>query len=161
MEIVNTSLVPAAEAIEFLLRGGGLARMIGADACACFVVSREIRAADFFDHLIRHVETIDSTTREHIAFIVFYGGSSQVLARAGGSYVPSQIEHALKQLDQTAALKELNSSLVPVAALKQHVTVQPRDKWNIPRDVRKRDVEQPFLLPHDVLAWYLYKHIGL
>jgi TIR domain len=87
--------VPAAEAVEFLLRGGGLARMIGTDTCPCFVVSREISAPNFFDHLIRHVEAIDSTTREHIAFIVFYGDSSQVLARAGGTYERYQYTRAM------------------------------------------------------------------
>lgn len=85
MEIVNTTNASAQECINFLLNRGGLRRIIGPNSCACFVVSRPLDAPLFFDELVNNITTIDSTTRNHIAFVVFYGESS-VYARASSDY---------------------------------------------------------------------------
>ena len=93
MEIVNTTDINAAEAIEFLIDLGGLKRLIGTDACACFVVSRPIDTPRFYTQLIENVMSIDSTTRQHIAFIVFYGDST-IYARATSYHERYQMTEA-------------------------------------------------------------------
>ena len=89
MEIVNTTSVTPAQAVEFLIERDFLRRLIGTDACACFVVARSIHASAFHDRLIENITTIDSTTRDHIAFVVFYS-ESKLHARAGYDYDPWQ-----------------------------------------------------------------------
>src|ERR1700748_917122 len=93
MEVINTTSISLQETVEFLLNGGGLEGIVGGEACACFGVSRELNAPDFFEHLISHVATIDSTTRNHIAFVVFYG-ESILNARATPNHKAYQVTRA-------------------------------------------------------------------
>lgn len=93
MEVVNTTDVTPAEAVEFLIESGGLEKIMGPDACACFVVSRPINTPDFFGRLIENAGSIDSTTRQQVAFVVFYGEST-IYARASSYHEPYQLTEA-------------------------------------------------------------------
>jgi len=93
MEVVNTTGVLPATCVASLLERRGLERLIGTDACACFVVARPLDAPHLFEHLIKNVASIDSTTHQHIAFIVFYGEST-VDARANHYHEPYQTVEA-------------------------------------------------------------------
>ena len=93
MEIVNTTSVSPEKYLGFLLKGGGLKQLIGSTSCACFVVTRPIDTPHFFDHLIENVTTVDSTTRQYIAFVVFHGEST-VYARASRYHEPYQLTQA-------------------------------------------------------------------
>jgi len=96
VEVVNTTTISPAECIAFLLDRGGLNRLIGANSCACFVVSRPLDAPNFYARLIKNVATIDATIRQYIAFIVFYGEST-VYARASHYHEPYQFIEAKLQ----------------------------------------------------------------
>ncbi len=96
MEVVNTTSVNPEEYLHFLFKGDGLKKMIGSTSCACFVVTRPLDTPHFFEHLIENVTTIDSTTRQYVAFVVFYGKST-VYARASRYHEPYQFFEA--QLD--------------------------------------------------------------
>jgi hypothetical protein len=88
MEIVNVGTIPVDEAIEMLLDPDNLKGLIGWHGALCFALVREMMAPGFYGHLIDNVATIDSTTRDHVAFIVFYGRHSGITRRAGSEYHP-------------------------------------------------------------------------
>ncbi|MBY5881155.1 CHAT domain-containing protein [Rhizobium leguminosarum] len=81
MEIIAAGDVALDAVIDELLSPDGLRRLIGHRAIACFALARAAIAPAFYEELIRNVETIDATMRQHVAFIVFHGNASSILRR--------------------------------------------------------------------------------
>jgi hypothetical protein len=73
MEIVNAGDVPLGSIIHRLFSEKGLEQLVGQRGTACFVLARSALIPDFYQKLIQNIDTIDGTTRDYIAFIVFYG----------------------------------------------------------------------------------------
>lgn len=79
MEVINAGTVSVDNVIKSLLDSNNLVRLIGPHGALCFALVREMTAPGFYGALVENSATIDSTTRKHIAFIVFYGDSSGVV----------------------------------------------------------------------------------
>ena len=78
MEVVNVGTISVDNVIESLLDPNNLKQLIGQHGALCFALVREMTASGFYGRLIENSATIDATTREHIAFIVFYGERSEI-----------------------------------------------------------------------------------
>ncbi|MGO4565880.1 CHAT domain-containing protein [Rhizobium sp. 2YAF20] len=81
METIDADDIPLGAIVDQLLSPNGLHRLIGDRTIACFAIVRSAIAPAFFEELIRNVETIDATMRQHVAFIVFHGKESSILRR--------------------------------------------------------------------------------
>lgn len=83
MEWINFE-IPFQRVIHRLTSQAGLRKLVGPHGAACFVLVRSGLAPDFYGRLIKNSETIDATTRHHIAFIVFHGKDSSLVRRGPG-----------------------------------------------------------------------------
>ena len=95
METIDAGDVPLEQVIGQLLRPTGLRRLIGHHGIACFALVRSTLAPEFFDRLIENVDTIDATTRNHVAFVVFHGKRFSLLRpdhNGNGRYYEHHIE---------------------------------------------------------------------
>jgi hypothetical protein len=88
MEVVDVGTVSVDDVIELLLDHINLQNLVRWHGALCFALAREMTAPGFYWHLIENAATIDSTTRDHIAFIVFYGNRSGITHRTGTDYRP-------------------------------------------------------------------------
>lgn len=88
MESVDVGSLPAEEVLDFLLEGEALKKLLAGHGAACFVLVRPMVAPGFFRALIQNSPTIDATTRQHVAFIVFYGNKSRLRCGADAGYGP-------------------------------------------------------------------------
>lgn len=87
METVEVGQTPGEAVIEALLQGEWFRQLAGGYGVGCFALPGALHAAAFYKALIEHSAEIDSTTREHVAFIVFYGNRSRlVLDRVYGRH---------------------------------------------------------------------------
>lgn len=71
MEIVNTNRISAGKWLYQLIMSGGINNFLRGYQVACFLLTRTVETPNLYDQLIEQVTTIDSTTRDNIAFIVF------------------------------------------------------------------------------------------
>lgn len=76
------------ESVDKLLKPDNLRRFVGTHGVLCFALVREITAPGFYGALIENAATIDTTTREHVAFVVFYGGRTGATHRSAVEYRP-------------------------------------------------------------------------
>src|ERR1035438_4110270 len=81
MELIHAGNVPIENVVHQLFSDVGLKKLLGSHGAACFVLVRSGLAPHFHERLIENSETIDATTRNHIAFIVFHGDDSSVVRR--------------------------------------------------------------------------------
>lgn len=88
MEVIDVGTKSVDEVIDLLFQGDNLHSLIGWHGVACFVLVRQITAPDFYRRLIENSDSIDATTRKHIAFIVFHGDRSGVVHEARNEYSP-------------------------------------------------------------------------
>jgi len=102
MEVVNVGTVKVDEVIDLLLDPDNLQKLVGWHGALCFALVREITAPGFYGHLIENAATIDSTTRDHIAFIVFYGDRSGITHRAGTDYRPYMARYQVQGFSVSA-----------------------------------------------------------
>src|SRR5271154_7036016 len=86
MEVIDAGDVPVERIVHLLFTDAGLERLIGHHGVACFALVRSGLAPRFYDKLIRNVETIDATTRHHVAFIVFHGRNASIIRRPSEGY---------------------------------------------------------------------------
>jgi hypothetical protein len=73
METIAAGTVPVDQIVDELFSEHGLRQLIGDRGVACFALARPELSKNFFQQLIQNVDTIDATTRNYIAFIVFHG----------------------------------------------------------------------------------------
>jgi CHAT domain len=83
VEAIDAGDVPLDDVVRQLFSETGLRELIGHHGVACFVLARSALAPQFYEQLITNIDTIDTTTRHHIAFIVFHGNQSSIVRRSG------------------------------------------------------------------------------
>lgn len=93
MEVIDVGTTPADQMVDLLLEDGYLNSLIGNHGAACFVLVRSMAAPGFYSRLIENSDTVDATTREHVAFIVFHGDRSGIVHEAGTTYRPYLARH--------------------------------------------------------------------
>ncbi|WNG45288.1 CHAT domain-containing protein [Archangium minus] len=76
MHVVDVESMEADRLIDLLLNGGALHELVGEHGAACFALPGPLHAQAFYEALIEHSADIDATTRQHVAFILFYGKAS-------------------------------------------------------------------------------------
>ena len=81
METIDAGDVPVEQIVHLLFSDAGLKKLIGHHGVACFVLARSGLSPRFHEKLIKNVETIDATTRNHVAFIVFHGNDASIIRR--------------------------------------------------------------------------------
>src|SRR5262245_50829891 len=89
MEVVDVGSLPADEVLDLLFEGGALKSLLQNHAAACFALVRPMTAPRFFRELIENSATLDATTRQHVAFVVFYGDRSGVIRSEEFAYGPN------------------------------------------------------------------------
>lgn len=97
MEVVKVDVgdVGVGDAIELLLKPENLEQLMGGHGALCFALVREVYAEGFYSRLIKDVSGIDATTRDHIAFIVFYGERSGIMHHKA-DYGPKAPRHRVQ-----------------------------------------------------------------
>lgn len=88
MEIVDVGSRPADEVLDLLFEGQALKSLLRRHGAACFALVRPMAASQFFRELIENSDTLDATTKKHVAFVVFYGDRSRVVNRDDIGYGP-------------------------------------------------------------------------
>ena len=101
MEVIDVGTTSVDEVLDLLFEGDNLRSLIGWHGAACFVLVRSVVAPGFYRRLIENSDTIDATTRQHVAFIVFHGDRSGVVYEAGTSYRPHLARRRLAGLSVT------------------------------------------------------------
>ncbi len=76
MEPIDAGDIPLDEVVSELFSAEGLRKLLGRYDVACFVLARAGLQPQFFQELIENIDTVDQTTRDKIAFIVFHGNRS-------------------------------------------------------------------------------------
>lgn len=76
MEPIDAGDIPLEEVVRELFSEEGLRKLLGRYDTACFVLARAGLQPRFFQELIENIDTVDETTRDQIAFIVFHGNRS-------------------------------------------------------------------------------------
>lgn len=99
METIDAGDVPLDRVVDQLFSDVGLRKLIGHHGVACFVLARSGLAPQFYEQLIKNVDTIDATTRNHVAFIVFHGNKSSIVRRPEEGY--RAYEHHLDGLSMS------------------------------------------------------------
>lgn len=79
MEVIEVGNKPVEEVIDFILKEDNFRRLAGHYQTACFVLAHQMHSRNFYSQLIENTDTIDATTREFLAFIVFYGNRSSIV----------------------------------------------------------------------------------
>ena len=79
MEVVDVGSRPANDVLDLLFEGKALKSLLSGHGAACFTLVRPMAAPQFFRELIENSATLDATTRQHVAFVVFYGDRSAVV----------------------------------------------------------------------------------
>jgi pimeloyl-ACP methyl ester carboxylesterase len=79
MEPIDAGDTPLDEVVDKMFSRDGLDRLLRSYRTACFVLARSALQAKFYQELIQNIDTVDATTRGHIAFIVFYGNRSSYI----------------------------------------------------------------------------------
>lgn len=88
MEVVDVGSRPADEVLELLFEGQALKSLLRGYGAACFTLVRPTAAPRFFRELIENAAMLDATTRQHVAFVVFYGDRSGVVREGNLGYDP-------------------------------------------------------------------------
>jgi CHAT domain len=102
VETIDAGDVPLEQIINQLLGPSGLKQLIGRHGAACFALVRPALAPQFFDRLIKNVSTVDATTRNHVAFIVFHGKKSSLLERRRSNGYERCYEYHIEGLSTSA-----------------------------------------------------------
>jgi hypothetical protein len=92
VEVVDMGSIPAESVLNSLFHDGALTGLAGGHGVACFALPGPLNSRAFYEALIEHSADIDATTRQHVAFVVFYGDRSRVVRRVNG-YRPFNQDH--------------------------------------------------------------------
>lgn len=99
MEAINGGEIPPELVVDQILSVEGLTKPVGKDGTACFILSRAILTPSFYSDLIENTATIDSTTKDHLAFVVFHGCQSRAYASRDTHYSPLARRDIKYQID--------------------------------------------------------------
>jgi hypothetical protein len=86
MEPIDAGDMPLDKVIEEIFTEDGLRGLLGGYRTACFVLARSGLQVRFYQDLIENIDTVDATTRDHIAFVVFHGSRSSYIRDRAGMY---------------------------------------------------------------------------
>ncbi|MBA4054887.1 MAG: hypothetical protein C0490_09260, partial [Marivirga sp.] len=86
MEVIEVGSRPVEEVIDKLLFENNFQKLTGDYKTACFVLAHQMQNRNFYAQLIENAETIDATTRRHIAFVVFYGNRSSIVKECNSGH---------------------------------------------------------------------------
>jgi pimeloyl-ACP methyl ester carboxylesterase len=75
---------PGNPGLDEIFSDDGLKRLLSGYRTACFVLARAGLQERFYQDLVQNIDTIDATTRDHVAFIVFHGNRSSYIRDHGG-----------------------------------------------------------------------------
>ena len=147
MEVIDVGAVPAEDMVDLLLVERNLRSLIGWHGAACFVLVRPITAPDFYRRLIENSDTIDATTRQHVAFIVFYGDRSGIVQRSGTDYHPYLARHRLQGLSTSNdGIVELDGNVLPQSN-QPSVAIMPEPPPSFPWSTGFNPTVQPRFEP--------------
>jgi hypothetical protein len=79
METIDAGDIPLDDVVRELFSEEGLKRLLGRYDTACFVLARSGLQPQFYQEVIENIDTVDETTRDSIAFIVFHGNQSSYI----------------------------------------------------------------------------------
>jgi hypothetical protein len=79
LEVIEGESIPLERVVRYLLSDAGLDALLPNYELACFVLARAGLVPQFYQQLIQNIDTIDATTRSHVAFIIFHGDRSGIV----------------------------------------------------------------------------------
>ena len=79
MEPIDAGDIPLGDVVRELFSEAGLRKLLGRYDTACFVLARSGLQPRFYQELIQNIDTVDATTRDRIAFVVFHGKRSSYI----------------------------------------------------------------------------------
>lgn len=98
MEVIDVGTISVDEIVDLLFENDNLFSLVGRHGALCFTLVRPMTAPGFYRQLIENSDTIDATTRRHVAFIVFHGDRSGIVHENRMSYQPYLARHRLQGL---------------------------------------------------------------